>query len=171
MLSQSGSLKCIGYLLFVVGVLLCLFPIVSRCVPKRVQKDNVIGELRIPKIKVELPIFADVEEEMLEQGAGHIKGSAIPRSGNGTHCVLAGHRGLPGADLLARLGELEVGDIVQVSVEGFLLSYRVCKVQVIRPDEVEIFRAEKERELLSIVTCTPYGINTHRLVVTAERMK
>ena len=108
---------------------------------------------------------------MLEQGVGHIKGSAMPRSGIGTHCVLAGHRGLPSADLLARLGELEVGDIVQVSVEGFLLSYRVCKVQVIRPDEVEIFRAEKERELLSIVTCTPYGINTHRLVVTAERMK
>lgn len=170
-MNQSGNLKRIGYLLFVVGVGLCLFPIVSRCVPKKVQADNVIGELQIPKIKVKLPVFPDVEEEMLEQGVGHVKGTMMPGDGEDTHCVLAGHRGLPGATLLARLGEVEVGDVFRVSVEGDLLSYRVCEIRTIRPDEIDVFRAEKERELLSIVTCTPYGINTHRLVVTGERMK
>ncbi len=169
---QEGQLLSrTGKLLLVVGIVLCLFPIVSRCVPKRVQKDNVIGELLIPKIKVELPIFADVEEEMLEQGVGHIKSTAIPGSGAGTHSVFAGHRGLPSAKLLARLGEVEVGDVFQISVAGLLLSYRVCEVQVIRPDETDIFGGQENRELLSIVTCTPYGLNTHRLVVTGERMK
>lgn len=170
LLSRTGVVKWIGALLFAVGVVLCLFPFVSRCFVNANQMDDAMGNLSIPKIKVELPIYADVKEEMLEQGVGHIKSTALAGSGVGTHCVMAGHRGLPGAQLLARLGELEAGDVFLVSVEGLLLSYQVCEIQVIRPEETNRLVAQKGRELLSLVTCTPYGINTHRLVVTGERI-
>lgn len=167
---EEPLLNRIGISMFVVGLMLCLIPFVGRMLPKD-SAEAGIGQLKIPVIQVELPIYESTEEEMLEQGVGHIKNSSLPGSGVDTHSLLAGHRGLPRAQLLERLGELKVGDFFQISIRGEECSYRVCEIRVILPKETETLGVQKGRELVSLITCTPYGIHTHRLVVTGERMK
>lgn len=163
-------------ILFLIGILLFLYPVLSNIyVEKQQQKaiseeaSGVIGSVKIPTIGVHLPIYEGVSDEVLEKGVGHIKESHHPGEGQNTHCLLAGHRGLPTAELFTRMGELEVGDRFYVHVPNETYLYTVCRVQVIRPEETDVLGIWTGKELVSLITCTPYGLNTHRLIVTGER--
>ncbi len=167
--------KIIPYGLLVLGVILCLYsPIIKWTARKNLhgnalEEEENIGQIMISKIKVNLPIYNGTEEDVLQKGIGCIEKASPLGSGKGAHSILAGHRGLLHADLFLRLDELEEGDCFILHVEEKELVYEVCSIQVIRPNETETLRVQESRDLVSLVTCTPYGINTHRLVVTGER--
>lgn len=176
-MNRNGFRKIVLSGLFVFGVSLILFPIIGEMITHKKQreeiasmKENILGELKIPSIDVDLPIYKGVDEERLEIGVGHVEGTNLPGEGKGTQCLLAGHRGLPRARLLARLGEVRNGDVFFVTMGEETYQYHVCMIRVIKPDDTEEFMKNNKQELVSIITCTPYGINTHRLVVTGERI-
>ena len=131
--------------------------------------DGIMGYLEIPKIGVRLPIGHGTGEEVLEKNVGHIESTALPIGGPGTHAVLTGHRGLPSAELLTRLDEVETGDLFYLRVLDQVLAYRVEQITTVLPYELEQLQAEPGRDLVTVLTCTPYGINTHRLLVRGER--
>ena len=130
---------------------------------------DFMGWLEIPLISVKLPIFHGTEETVLRKGVGHIEGSSLPAGEKTSHCLLAGHRGLPGAKLLTRLGEMQIGDEFYIYVDEKILIYEVMEISVIRPEDGEKLMIQEGKDLISLITCTPYGVNTHRLVVTGER--
>ncbi|MBQ8559213.1 MAG: class C sortase [Tyzzerella sp.] len=132
--------------------------------------NGMMGTIEIPKISVKLPIYHGTEEDVLASGIGHLKESSLPVGGENSHSVLSGHRGLPNAQLFTRLDELEEGDIFSIQICNQRLNYRVCDICVVEPEETEGLVIQAGRDLVSLVTCTPYGINTHRLVVTGERV-
>ncbi len=132
--------------------------------------DGIMGSVGIPKISVNIPIYHGTDDKVLSVGAGHLYGSSLPVGGKDTHSVLTGHRGLPNAKLFTRLDELEKGDVFFLYVYNQKLSYMVNEIQVIKPFEREALQIREGEDLVSLVTCTPYGINTHRLVVTGERI-
>lgn len=132
-------------------------------------KGGMMGYIEIPKIDVKLPVFHGTKEQELEKGVGHIEGSSLPVGGANTHSLLAGHRGTPEAELFVRLGELEEGDLFTVKICGIESVYEVCAIHTIQPHDSRVLKIQQGRDLLSLITCTPYGINTHRLVVTGER--
>ncbi len=134
-----------------------------------VNNDGMMGYIEIPLISVKLPIYHSTTEEVLQKGVGHIESTALPVGGLGTHCVLTGHTGLPTAELFTRLSELKEGDVFYISVLDKTLAYKVCEINVVLPDDMEKLVAYKNRDLVTLVTCTPYGVNSHRLLVTAER--
>ena len=131
--------------------------------------NGIMCSIRIPKLNLSLPVYHGTEEETLEKGIGHLYGSSLPVGGSGSHSLLAGHRGLPGAKLFTELDKLELGDAFEIHVCGSVLSYLVCDISVIEPKDTKILAKQQGRDLVSLITCTPYGINTHRLVVTGER--
>lgn len=131
--------------------------------------NGVMGSIEIPKIDLKLPIYHGTGEEALAAGVGHLKKSSLPVGGENTHSVLTGHRGMPKAQLFTRLDELEVGDMFYLQVCQKNLSYRVCEIQVVEPEDSKVIAIQKDKDLVSLVTCTPYGLNTHRLVVTGRR--
>lgn len=131
---------------------------------------GMMGNLEIPKIKLKLPIYHGTSDDVLANGIGHMKETSLPVGGTDCHAVLTGHCGLPNAELFTRLDELEQGDRFYVRVCGKVLGYEVCRVLVVEPDDASIIEAEAGKDLISLVTCTPYGVNTHRLVVTGERI-
>lgn len=131
---------------------------------------GMMGTISIPKINVNLPIYHGVEEEVLVNGVGHLPESSLPVGGENTHCLLTGHRGLPNAKLFTRLDEMEIGDLFFVTVCGEKLAYQVLEIEIIHPEDVEGLGIQAEKDLLSLITCTPYGLNTKRLVVTGERI-
>lgn len=159
----------------VVGLVLCLYPwlssiaVKSETHPQSISED-ILGSIEIPKINVNLPVYQGTDEETLKKGVGHISWSSPPIGGINTHSLLAGHRGLPGALLFTRLNELKEGDLFYIKINKKTLVYKVCNIKVVKPEETEELSIQEGRDLLSLVTCTPYGINTHRLVVTGERM-
>lgn len=215
-------------IIFIIGFLLCLFPIVSNVISK-VQQENVIetyqtavtfqsknqleeilnnaqeynellfqfqdtvvnqvnlydeeyynrqldcsgtgimGSLEIPKIDVKLPIYHGTGDEALSSGVGHLKGTSLPVGGSNTHAVLSGHRGLPSSKLLIRMDEIEKGDYFFIKTCGQTLAYKVTEIKVVDPEDVSNLQIKEEKDMVSIVTCTPYGINTHRLIVTGMR--
>ena len=130
--------------------------------------NGVMGSIVIPKIDLKLPLYHGTEEEILTNGIGHLKESSLPVPSIPCHSILTGHRGLPEAQLFTRLDELEEEDVFYLNLCGEEFAYRVCEIQVIRPEQVEVLEIQPERSLVSLITCTPYGINTHRLVVTGE---
>lgn len=132
---------------------------------------GAMGSLDIPKINVELPIYHGTGKEALSNGIGHMQGTSLPVGGENTHCVLTGHRGLPSAKLLVRLDEMEEGDLFFLRVGNDTLAYRVNDIRVVEPDDISALKIRAGKDLVSLVTCTPYGINTKRLVVTGERAK
>lgn len=131
--------------------------------------DGMMGVVEIPKIGVELPIYHGTSEDVLSKGAGHIEGTALPVGEKGCHPVLTGHRGLPEAELFTRLDELEAGDYFYLHILDRELCYRVDEIQVILPEEIEKLVAYQDHDYVTLLTCTPYGINTHRLLVRGER--
>ena len=167
--------KIIPYGVLVLGIVLCLYSLVMCGLEQYKQQRHIfiqaenIGQIEIPKIAVNLPIYKGTGEEVLQNGIGcMVEGSSLGGA-KSTHSILAGHRGLPHADLFKRLDELEIGDCFTLLVADKELAYEVCSIQVIRPSDTKVFSVQEGRNLVSLVTCTPYGINTHRLVVTGER--
>lgn len=134
-----------------------------------VSGNGIMGSIQIPKINVNLPIYHGTEDEVLSVGVGHLPESSLPVGGIDTHSVLTGHRGLPNSQLFTRLDEMEEGDLFFIHIYNRTLAYRVCGVQVILPEERDLLDIEQGADKVSLITCTPYGINTHRLVVTGRR--
>ena len=135
------------------------------------SEDGIMGYIQIPKILVDLPIYHGTSEEVLEKGVGHIQNTSVPIGGNSTHSVLTGHTGLPNAELFTRLDELVVGDIFYIHVLNEILTYKVYEIKVVLPDNIDELRITSGEDLVTLVTCTPYGVNSHRLLVKAERVE
>ncbi len=136
-----------------------------------ISGDGIMGYIQIPKISVDLPIYHGTSEEVLEKGVGHIQNTSVPIGGNSTHSVLTGHTGLPNAELFTRLDELVVGDIFYIHVLNDILTYKVYEIKVVLPDNIDELRITSGEDLVTLVTCTPYGVNSHRLLVKAERVE
>ena len=135
------------------------------------SEDGIMGYIQIPKISVDLPIYHGTSEEVLEKGVGHIQNTSVPIGGNSTHSVLTGHTGLPNAELFTRLDELVEGDIFYIHVLNEILTYKVYEIKVVLPDNIDELRITSGEDLVTLVTCTPYGVNSHRLLVKAERVE
>ncbi len=132
--------------------------------------NDTMGYIVIPKIDVELAIYHGVGTSALEQGIGHIEGTSLPVGGEGTHAVLSGHRGLPGAKLFTDLDQIEGGDRFYITVLGETLAYEVDQIIVVEPDQTESLAIQEGKDLVTLVTCTPYGINSHRLLIRGHRI-
>ena len=131
---------------------------------------GIMGYIDIDKIGVELPIYHGVDNGVLQIGIGHLEGSSLPVGGENTHCVLSGHRGLPNAKLFTDLDELKVGDTFTITVLDRVMTYEVDQVKIVLPDETDDLLIEQGKDYCTLVTCTPYGINTHRLLVRGVRV-
>ena len=131
--------------------------------------SGIMGYLEIPSILVSLPIYHGTSDEVLARGVGHLEGSSLPIGGTGTHAILSGHRGLPSAELFTNLDELAQGDVFYVNCLGERREYVVSKIRIVLPEETRDLRIEEGKDQVTLVTCTPYGVNTHRLLVTGER--
>ncbi len=134
------------------------------------EESGVMGALEIPKISVYLPIYHGTSQEVLERGVGHLEGSSVPIGGKDTHAVLTGHRGLPSAELFSNLDQLERNDEFYIHILGKTLAYKVFHVETVRPEETGHLTIAKGQDRVTLVTCTPYGINTHRLLIHARRI-
>lgn len=131
---------------------------------------GAMGRLRIDKIAVDLPIYHGTSDATLAQGVGHLQGTSLPVGGVSQHSVLTAHRGLASATLFDRLDELALGDTFRIEVFGEVLTYRVIETKVVEPTETESLYPRYDRDLMTLVTCTPLGINSHRILVTGERV-
>lgn len=136
-----------------------------------VSGNGIMGYIEIPSIKVSLPIYHGVDEGILQIAVGHIEGTSLPVGGLGTHCVVSGHRGLPSAKLFTNLDELSEGDIFLMRVLDETLTYEVDQILIVEPEDTSALEFEKGRDLCTLVTCTPYGINSHRLLVRGHRIE
>lgn len=130
---------------------------------------GVMGTIRIPKISVKLPIYHGTSESALASGAGHLYGSSLPVGGKNTHAVLTGHRGLVEAAMFTRLDEMRVGDYFYIEVMGRTFGYQVDRITVIEPNDTSQLKIVPGEDRVTLMTCTPYGVNTHRLLVSAIR--
>ena len=130
-----------------------------------------MGYVEIPSIDVALPIYHGTDEAVLQVAVGHIEGSSLPVGGPGTHTVLSGHRGLPSATLFTDLDQLDMGDVFLLHVLGETLTYQVDQIRIVEPDDVSLLALEEGEDLCTLVTCTPYGVNSHRLLVRGYRVE
>ncbi|WP_432630868.1 class C sortase [Brotaphodocola sp.] len=131
---------------------------------------GVMGEIKIPVIHVDLPIYHGTDEGVLQIGVGHLKGSSLPVGGTGTHAVLSGHRGLPSAKLFTDLDRLQTGDVFYLRVLGEILEYQIDQIEVVLPEKLDQIEIDPERDLVTLVTCTPYGVNSHRILIRGARI-
>ena len=132
-------------------------------------EDGVMGFIKIPSIDVSLPIYHGTSEETLEKGAGHLQGTSLPIGGPSTHTVITGHTGLSSAKLFTDLIELEEGDIFFLNVMGEKMAYKIDQIQKVLPKDIDSLTIEDGKDYCTLVTCTPYGVNTHRLLVRGVR--
>ena len=132
--------------------------------------DGMMGYVEIPKIDIKIPIYHTVTTEILEKAAGHLEGSSLPVGGESTHAVISAHRGLPSATLFTDLDKLEEGDHFLISVLDDILCYEVDKISVVEPTETNDLAVEEGQDLVTLLTCTPYGVNSHRLLVRGHRV-
>jgi len=132
--------------------------------------NGVMGYIEIPKISVSLIIYHTIEENVLQKGIGHVPETHLPVGGKNTHCVLAGHTGLPSAKLLTNIDHLKVGDRFYIHVLNEVLEYKIDDVSVVEPDEVSSLNVISGKDCVTLVTCTPYGVNSHRLLVRGVRV-
>ena len=131
---------------------------------------GIMGYIEIPSIDCSLPIYHGTEESVLQIAVGHLEWSSLPVGGESTHCVLSGHRGLPSAKLFTNLDKLQAGDIFMLRVLDEVLTYEVDQILIVEPQETGALRIEEGKDYCTLVTCTPYGINTHRLLVRGHRI-
>lgn len=136
-----------------------------------VTGTGIMGYITIPGIDVELPIYHGTSDKVLNNAAGHLQGSSLPIGGDSTHAVISAHRGLPSAKLFSDLDELEKGDRFTITVLNEVLTYEVDKIQIIEPDELDKLVIVDGEDYVTLITCTPYGINTHRLLVRGTRVE
>ena len=132
--------------------------------------DEMMGIVEIPKIDIKLPIYHTTEEDVLKQAAGHLEGSSLPIGGKSTHSVISAHRGLPSASLFTDLDQLKKGDHFLIHVLNKTLCYEVDKISVVKPEETSALAVEEGEDLVTLLTCTPYGVNTERLLVRGHRV-
>ena len=132
---------------------------------------GIMGYIEIPNINLSLPIYHGTEDSVLQIGVGHLEWSSLPVGGEGTHCVLSGHRGLPSAKLFTNLDQLVEGDTFVLRVLDEVLTYQVDQIRIVEPDDTDALQIEEGKDLCTLVTCTPYGINTHRLLVRGHRIE
>lgn len=135
-----------------------------------ISGEGIMGYLEIPKIDCSLPIYHGSEESVLQTAVGHLEWSSLPVGGESTHCILSGHRGLPSARLFTDLDQLQQGDTFTLRVLNEVLTYQVDQILIVEPQQVSSLRIEEGEDYCTLVTCTPYGINTHRLLVRGHRM-
>ena len=131
---------------------------------------GIIGYIDIPKIGVHLPVYHGTSPEVLNVAVGHLEGTSLPVGGKGSHAVISAHRGLPSAKLFSDLDQLTEDDQFSISVLDDIFTYEVDQINVVRPYETELLRPEPDKDLVTLMTCTPYGINTHRLLVRGHRI-
>lgn len=132
--------------------------------------DGIMGSVEIPKIHVNLPIYHTTNSDVLEKGAGHVEGTSLPVGGETSHCAISGHRGLPSARMFTDLDQMVLGDTFLIRVLDRVMTYRVDQIVVVEPNETYWLDLEEGKDLVTLVTCTPYGVNTHRLLVRGIRI-
>lgn len=135
-----------------------------------IDGSGMIGYITIDKIGVQLPIFHGTSESVLSNGVGHLEGSSLPFGGNGTHCVLTGHRGVPISELFSNLDDLDIGDIFTITVLDEVLTYEVDKISIVAPDDDSQLYIDDNQDYVTLLTCTPYAVNSHRLLVKGKRI-
>ena len=133
--------------------------------------DGVMGSVEIPSIDVYLPIYHGTDSESLEKGAGHLENSSLPVGGKGTHSIISAHTGLPSAKMFDNLTEVKEGDVFYIHVLNRTLAYEVDQIKVVLPENVSDLLIDKNKDYVTLVTCTPYGINSHRLLVRGTRIQ
>lgn len=132
---------------------------------------GIMGSIEIPKIGVDLPIYHGTSDDVLSNGVGHLQNSSFPVGGENTRTVLTGHRGLPNAKLFTRLDELKKDDLFYIRVGNKTLAYQIYKIEIVKKEEApDVLGIEEGKDLATLITCTPYGINTHRLILTGKRV-
>ena len=136
-----------------------------------INGNGIMGYVSIPKLGVEIPIYHGISAEVLNVACGHLEGTSLPVGGENTHCVLSAHRGLPHAKLFTDLDKLEVGDTFTLTVLNRTLTYQVDQIKVVRPDDADDIQLVAGKDLCTLLTCTPYGINSHRLLVRGTRIE
>ena len=132
--------------------------------------DGMMGYVEIPKINIKLPVYHTTDENVLEQAAGHLEGSSLPAGGESTHAVISAHRGLPSAALFTDLDKLTEGDHFLLYILDDILCYEVDKISVVEPEETQDLKVEEGQDLVTLLTCTPYGVNSQRLLVRGHRV-
>ena len=135
-----------------------------------VTGDGILGYIEIPKLHISLPIYHGSEESVLQTAIGHLEGTSFPVGGTGTHAVLTGHRGLPSARLFTDIDQLVEGDHFVIHVMNRTVTYEVDQIHIVLPEEMKDLEIDPENDYCTLVTCTPYGINTHRLLVRGRRI-
>lgn len=133
--------------------------------------NGLMGSIEIPKINVKIAIYHGLGSDVLEKGAGHIEGTSLPIGGKNTHAVLAAHRGLPGAKLFTDLDQMEIGDKFYLHILGKTLAYKVDQIKTVLPGETKALDIVEGEDHVTLLTCTPYGVNTHRLLVRGIRTR
>ena len=136
-----------------------------------VTGNGIMGYVAIAKLGVELPVYHGISPEVLNIACGHLEGTSLPAGGESTHCVLSAHRGLPHARLFTDLDKMELGDTFQLNVLDRTLTYQVDQIKVVRPDELDDVQIVEGEDYCTLLTCTPYGINSHRLLVRGARIE
>ena len=133
--------------------------------------NGMIGYIKIKKIKVELPIYHGTSKPVLSKAVVHLEGSILPIGGIGTHSVLSAHRGLPSYTLFTHLDKLEIGDTFTIKVLNKELTYQIDRIEIVKPSDIDSLKIEEDKDYVTLMTCTPYGINTHRLLVRGVRIE
>lgn len=136
-----------------------------------VSGNGVLGYVEIPSINVSLPIYHGTDAQVLQIAIGHIEGTSLPVGGPSTHCVISGHRGLPSAKLFTDLDQLTQGDVFILRVLEETLTYEVDQIRIVEPDDISLLEIEEGEDLCTLMTCTPYGVNSHRLLVRGHRIE
>ena len=136
-----------------------------------VNDTGIMGYIEIPSISISLPIYHGTEDSVLQIAVGHLEWSSLPVGGESTHCVLSGHRGLPSAKLFTNLDQLVEGDTFVIRVLDEVLTYEVDQIMIVEPEDASALAIEEGKDLCTLVTCTPYGINSHRLLVRGHRVE
>lgn len=131
---------------------------------------GMMGYINVPKISQELPVYHGTSDDVLSMAVGHFQGSSLPVGGKGNHCVVSAHRGLPTATLFTYLDRMEVGDTFYFTILDRTLTYEVDQIRIVDPDDTSLIQAEKEKDYCTLLTCTPYGINTQRLLVRGHQV-
>lgn len=137
---------------------------------RMLEVEEMVGHIRIPKIQVDIPIRAGSSEDVLQKGAGHLEGTSLPIGGDSTHTVITAHRGLPNAKLFRNLDQLAYGDIFYITNIKETIAYKVDKIQVVEPSDFEPVLVVERKDYATLLTCTPYMINSHRLLVRGVRI-
>ena len=136
-----------------------------------VNGDGMLGYITIEKIKVQLPIYHGTSDKVLNSAVGHVEGSSLPIGGKSTHSVLSAHRGLPSAKLFTNLDKMEIGDVFTITILNRTITYQVDQILIVLPDKIEEMQVKNGEDYCTLLTCTPYGINTHRMLVRGTRIE